>query len=72
MQKTNNKLVVKKALVFSLFMMFITPFMVENPMPNLAIYLLVVGIVSFTSFWTIKFITARAYKKFSQDTDDVS
>lgn len=69
MQK-NNKLVVKKAFAFSLFMTIITSFIVENPMPNTAIYLLVVGVVSFTGFCIIKLITSKAYKKFFKETAD--
>jgi len=64
MQQINNKLVVKKAIAFSLFMTIMMSFIVQNPMPNTAIYLLVVGVVSFIGFCIIQFITSKAYKKF--------
>ena len=70
MQQINNKLVVKKAIAFSLFMTIMMSFIVENPMPNTAIYLLVVGVVSFIGFCIIQFITSKAYNKFLKDTTD--
>ncbi|MFJ7831837.1 hypothetical protein ACQKIC_16215 [Peribacillus sp. NPDC046944] len=70
MQKINNKLVVKKAIAFSLFMTIIMAFIVENPTPNKAIYLLVVGVVSFIGFCIINLITSKAYNKFLKDTTD--
>ncbi|MDR4938060.1 hypothetical protein RGU11_16905 [Rossellomorea marisflavi] len=70
MQKINNKLVVKKSIAFSLFMTIIVSFIVENPKPNTAIYLLVVGVVSFIGFCIINLITSKAYKKFLKETAD--
>lgn len=71
MQKQRKKTVLK-AIGFSLFMSIIIFLNVENPKPNTAIYLLFVGVISFTSFCVIKFFTSKAFKRFLEKTENYS
>ncbi|WP_282156331.1 hypothetical protein [Cytobacillus gottheilii] len=71
MQKQRKKTILK-AIGFSLFMTIIIFLNVENPKPNTAIYLLFVGVISFTSFCVIKFITSKAFKRFLEKTENFS
>ncbi|TFJ90677.1 hypothetical protein [Lentibacillus salicampi] len=63
MRKTRKNTVLK-AIGLSLIFTLIAFFIVDNPKPNTAIYLLVVGIASFVGLNIISLITSRAYEKF--------
>ncbi|HBZ09099.1 MAG TPA: hypothetical protein DEO65_04315 [Bacillus bacterium] len=62
-----RKNIVLKAIGISLLFSTIAIFVVDNPKPNTAIYLLVVGIASFAGLCIIPLITSRAYEKFLKE-----
>ncbi|QKY70633.1 hypothetical protein [Lentibacillus sp. CBA3610] len=67
MQKTRKNTVLK-AIGLSLLFTIIAFLVVDNPKPNTAVYLLVVGIASFAAVCVISLITSRAYKKFLKES----
>lgn len=67
MQRTRKNIVLK-AIGLSLLFTILAFFVVDNPKPNTAIYLLIVGVVSFAAVSIISLITSRAYKKFLKES----
>lgn len=67
MQRTRKNIVLK-AIGLSLLFTILAFFVIDNPKPNTAIYLLIVGVVSFAAVSIISLITSRAYKKFLKES----